>query len=150
NKQRRSGNGGQQLVALDGESGEVRRTIAVERPITPGHHIRCYPPKATERYLLLNKRGVEFLDIKGQNSMRHNWLRAPCHYGAVPANGLLYTPSHQCFCYPGVLLDGFNAFTSRTSLQPPPSGERKRLFRGPAWGTDGGDGNKGEKVPDSG
>ncbi|MFO7904732.1 MAG: PQQ-binding-like beta-propeller repeat protein [Planctomycetota bacterium] len=124
----------------DPQTGEVRRTVAVERLVTPGHHIRCYPPKATERYLLLNKRGVEFLDIKGENSMRHDWVRAPCHYGVMPANGLLYMPPHQCFCYPGVLLNGFNALTSRTSLEPrssgeESSGEENRLFRGPAWGT---------------
>ena len=112
-------------------TGEVKRKVTAERLVTPGHHIRCYPPKATERYLLLNKRGVEFLDLRGDNHMRQDWLRAPCYYGFMPANGLTYMPPHQCFCYPGVVMTGLNALTSRTSPETGSSDEH-RLVSGPA------------------
>lgn len=125
-------------------TGRVERQVGSERLITPGHHIRCYPPKATEHYLLLNKRGVEFLDLKGDNHMRHNWMRPDCRVGVMPANGLLYLPPHPCFCYPGVLLNGLNAFTSRTNPRLRSSGGTERLFRGPAW-NDAGEGGKREK-----
>ncbi len=116
-------------------TGEVKRTVTVPRLITPGHHIRCYPAKATERYLLLPKRGVEFVDLKGQNHMRHDWLRAPCRHGVVPANGLLYMPPHQCLCYPGVKLAGFNALSADLGEETnmPQQREQERLERGTAY-----------------
>ncbi len=119
----------------DPKTGKVRRTLELEKVITQGHHFRCYRSKATERYLLWPKRGVEFLDLQGKGHMRHDWLRAPCKYGVLPANGLLYVPSHQCFCYPGVKLNGFNALAPRGRFQVPGSGFRDgRLEKGPAYG----------------
>ena len=96
----------------DPTTGEVQKTVTAERLVTAGHHIRCYPPKATRRYLLLNKRGVEFFDLEGTNHMRANWTRGACGFGILPANGFLYTPPSQCFCYQGVLLTGLNALSA--------------------------------------
>ena len=121
-------------TGYDPLSGDLERTISVDRYITPGHHFRCYRPKATERYLLSTKRGVEFLDLRGDGHMRHNWLRAPCVHGFVPCNGLLYMPPHQCFCYPGTLLNGFNVLAGAVE-GPDRQKPTKRLVRGPAWGT---------------
>jgi len=116
-------------------TGQVKRTVTVPRLITPGHHIRCYPAKATQRYLLLPKRGVEFVDLAGENHMRHDWVRGPCGHGVVPANGLLYAPPHQCFCYPGVKLTGFNALSAGLVEQSrTPQQKQERLDRGPAYG----------------
>ena len=119
----------------DPRTGEVKRTVTVPRLITPGHHIRCYPAKATDRYLLLPKRGVEFVDLKGENHMRHDWLRGPCGHGVVPANGLLYAPPHQCFCYPGVKVTGFNALSADTGEETKTPQQRKleRFEFGPAY-----------------
>ena len=114
----------------DLKTGKVLRTLELQKVITQGHHFRCYRSKATEEYLLWPKRGVEFLDLDGADHMRHDWLRAPCKYGVLPANGLLYVPSNQCFCYPGVKLTGFNALAARATDGP--AGER--LQRGPAFG----------------
>ena len=47
----------------DPRTGEVKRTVSVSHLVTPGHHLRCYPAKATERFLLLPKRGIEFVDL---------------------------------------------------------------------------------------
>ncbi|MFO7902244.1 MAG: PQQ-binding-like beta-propeller repeat protein [Pirellulaceae bacterium] len=117
-------------------TGEVRKTVKAERLVTAGHHIRCYPPKATSRYLLLNKRGVEFFDLQGGDHMRANWTRGACGYGMLPANGFLYTPPSQCFCYQGVLLTGLNALASSRAV---PASEaagdepESRLQKGPAY-----------------
>ena len=122
--------------AYDPLTGEVRKTVTAERLVTAGHHIRCYPPKATKRYLLLNKRGVEFFDLQGTNHMRANWTRGACGFGILPANGFLYTPPSQCFCYQGVLLTGLNALaaTRESSVEGPESRARGRVERGPAFG----------------
>ena len=115
----------------DPATGQVKRTVTVPRLITPGHHIRCYPAKATDRYLLLPKRGVEFVDLRGENHMRHDWLRPPCGHGVMAANGLLYVPSHQCLCYPGVKVTGFNALAADLTQTREP--DTNRLQRGPAY-----------------
>ncbi len=94
-------------------NGKVKRTIKVKNLLSPGHHFRCYPGKATSRYLLWNKRGIEFMDLTGDNHMRHDWLRGMCHLGFMPANGMIYMPPHQCFCYPASKIDGFNAVVGR-------------------------------------
>ncbi len=116
----------------DPQTGQVKKEIRVPSLISQGHHVRCYPSKATERFLLLPKRGVEFLDLVGDDHMRHDWLRGVCAYGMLPANGLLYTPPHQCFCYPGVVLKGFNALTGDSPVAA--QLDQPRLIRGPAWG----------------
>ncbi|NQT11678.1 MAG: PQQ-binding-like beta-propeller repeat protein, partial [Planctomycetes bacterium] len=122
----------------DPATGEVRKTVSAERLVTAGHHIRCYPAKATSRYLLLNKRGVEFFDLEGTNHMRANWTRGACGFGMLPANGFLYAPPGQCFCYPGVLLTGFNALSAAREISQNEAAqhdEKPRLERGPAYGS---------------
>lgn len=117
-------------------TGQVVREVSVPKLISPGHHYRCYRSKATERYLMLPKRGVEFVDLAGDDHMRHDWLRAPCIYGVLLANGMLYLAPHQCVCYQGVLLSNFNALIAGTestseNAKEPASGPR--LQQGPAF-----------------
>ena len=127
---RRRGSG-VRFKGYDPKTGKVARTIEVSHLISQGHHVRCYPSKATERYLMLPKRGAEFLDLTGDDHMRHDWLRGVCAYGVMPANGLTYAPSHQCFCYPGVVLKGFNALNA---TDPPTEAKTANpLVRGPAY-----------------
>ncbi|MBL7039566.1 MAG: PQQ-binding-like beta-propeller repeat protein [Pirellulaceae bacterium] len=129
------------LVSKEGRdplTGEVKRTVTVRNLIDFGHHFRCYRSKATERYLLWPKRGVEFLDLEGTDFDRCDWLRAPCRLGIMPADGLLYVPPHQCFCYPGVLLNGFNALaperrSKSREVEESKSGTDSRLEKGPAY-----------------
>jgi len=118
----------------DLRTGEVKRSIDLMHLVSPGHHFRCYRSKATRRYLLWPKRGVEFIDVTGADHMRHDWLRAPCKLGFLPCNGLLYMAPHQCFCYPGVKLSGFNALASEPARRPA-APTAPRLQRGPAFGT---------------
>ena len=125
-----------QRIGYDLLTGKAKRTVSVPMLTSPGHHYRCYQSKATERYLLLPKRGVEYLDLKGDDHMRNDWLRAPCIYGVLPANGMLYVAPHQCVCYQGVLLSNFNALTSeRVKGEERRVKEEDRLVRGPAYTT---------------
>ncbi len=126
------------LVSKQGRdllTGEVKKTVTVRNLIDFGHHFRCYRSKATERYLLWPKRGVEFLDLEGTDFDRCDWLRAPCRLGTMPSAGLLYVPPHQCFCYPGVLLNGFNALAParESSVESPELTAEERIERGPAY-----------------
>ena len=101
--------------------------------ISPLHHYRCYRSKATDHFLLLTKRGVEFLDIQGDDHMRNDWLRAGCSFGFLPCNGLLYMTPHHCFCYPGVRMNGFLALASKQSDSGAKADDSPRLERGPAY-----------------
>ncbi|MGM0490396.1 MAG: PQQ-binding-like beta-propeller repeat protein, partial [Planctomycetota bacterium] len=96
-------------------TGKVARTLSLGKLISPGHHYRCHRSKATERFLIWPKRGAEFIDLEGEDHMRHDWVRAPCFTGATPANGLLYMPSSQCFCYPGVKIPGYLAMSAQAA-----------------------------------
>ncbi len=119
----------------DPVTGKVVREVSVPKLTSPGHHYRCYRSKATERYLMLPKRGVEFLDLAGRNHMRHDWLRAPCIYGVLPSNGMLYLAPHQCVCYQGVLLSNFNALKAgEAGDEEHMASGRQRLHEGPAYG----------------
>ena len=126
-----------QRVGYDLLTGEAKRKVSVPKLTSPGHHYRCYRSKATERFLLLPKRGVEFLDLQGNDHMRTDWLRAPCTYGVMPANGLLYVAPHQCVCYQGVLMSNFNALAPSPKSDGRSSKRRdseSRLVRGPRYG----------------
>ncbi len=124
-----------QRVGYDLLTGRPKRKVSVPKLTSPGHHYRCYRSKATERFLLLPKRGVEFLDLQGDDHMRHDWLRAPCIYGVMPANGIVYMAPHQCVCYQGVLMSNFNALTAAPQTQAPQQIDNiSRLVKGPKYG----------------
>ena len=103
-------------------------------PENPGHHHRCYLNKATDRYILVGRRGTEFIDLKSGDVLWHSWARGVCKYGVMPCNGLLYAPPHPCGCYVAAKLTGFNALaperSSRFTVSKPDEG---RLERGPAY-----------------
>lgn len=115
-------------------TGEVVRDISVPKLTSPGHHYRCYRSKATQRYLMLPKRGIEFVDLIGKDHMRNDWVRPPCIYGVLPSNGMLYVAPHQCVCYQGVLISNFNALKAHTGSETKLPTPQERLRRGPAWG----------------
>jgi len=103
-------------------------------PENPWHHHRCYLNKATDRYILVGRRGTEFIDLESGDVLWHSWARGVCKYGVMPCNGLLYTPPHPCACYVAAKLTGFNALAperaSRFTVNKPDEG---RLERGPAY-----------------
>jgi len=103
-------------------------------PENPGHHHRCWRNKATERYILGGRRGVEYIDLQTGDVLWHSWVRGVCKYGVMPCNGLLYAPPHACGCYIAAKLTGFYALASETDSGLS-SGKvsEDRLERGPAY-----------------
>ncbi|MHC4518666.1 MAG: outer membrane protein assembly factor BamB family protein, partial [Planctomycetota bacterium] len=118
----------------DLHTGEVKRTNNVMVDLqTSGHHHRCYREKATERYIMAGKRGIEMMDLEGDNHSRNNWVRGTCQYGILPANGLIYAPPHACGCYMESKLWGFWALAADRS-EIGEVAEGGRLTKGPAYG----------------
>jgi outer membrane protein assembly factor BamB len=123
-------------LGLDLRTGEQEQTTIKNTDLrTVGHHHRCYRQKATERYILEGYRGIEMYDTEKGEHSRHNWIRGTCQYGIMPANGLMYAPSHACGCFMEAKLRGFWALS--------PSDEdvtfenltgEGRLTKGPAYG----------------
>jgi outer membrane protein assembly factor BamB len=126
-------------VGRDLRTGEVKReNIPTSDLWTAGHHHRCYREKATERYLMTGKRGIEFFDLIGGQHSRNNWIRGLCQYGIMPCNGLIYAPAHACGCYMESQLHGFWALAAERDLASgaeSSASEGERLQRGPAYAT---------------
>ena len=114
-------------------TGKILKKI---EPKGPGHHHRCYQNKATDRYILGGRRGVEFIDLDKGDVLWHSWVRGVCRYGVMPSNGLLYAPPHACGCYIAAKLDGFHALAgeSKSKVEGPKS-KPSRIKKGPAYDT---------------
>jgi outer membrane protein assembly factor BamB len=98
-------------------------------------HNRCHRSKATDRYILASRTGIEFIDLAAKHWTPNNWVRGGCLYGIMPANGLVYAPPHSCGCYLESKLTGFNALAaeSPTRKLPREISDQGRLERGPAY-----------------
>jgi len=120
----------------DLRTGEVVASNNLQQElVTAGHHHRCYRNKATSRYIIEGYRGLEFMDTKGANHVRHNWIRGVCQYGIMPANGLVYIPSHNCGCYPEAKLYGFWTLSANQSaVDADKLAPSSHLEKGPAYG----------------
>ncbi len=110
--------------------------VAFERPpdkeffqTRMGHH-RCYRNRATDRFLVLGRAGVEFIDLATGKGSANHWVRGTCQYGIMPANGLLYVPPHSCACHLDAKLSGFNALDSGAPVGVGDPHEPGRLVRG--------------------
>ncbi|UCG48843.1 MAG: PQQ-binding-like beta-propeller repeat protein [Phycisphaerales bacterium] len=111
----------------DLKTGTITATLLTQKAW--GHH-RCYRNKATVKWLMVGRGGVQFIDPRNGTYRNYSWVRGTCQYGIMPANGLIYAPQHSCACNPESLLIGFNA------LSPRPSGgnDHMPLEKGPAYG----------------
>ncbi|MCF7848380.1 MAG: PQQ-binding-like beta-propeller repeat protein [Kiritimatiellales bacterium] len=123
---------GNSMKGWDLQTGAVKQELDLGHLISPGHHYRCHHARASERYLIWPKRGAEFIDVEKGEHMRNDWLRAPCFTGTLPANGLLYVPPSQCFCYPGAKVFGFLAMSAKKP-QPLKPSTAAQLVKGPAY-----------------
>ncbi len=101
-------------------------------------HNRCYRNRATRRYLILGRDGIEFVDPKKGTGSGHWWIRGTCQYGVMPANGLVYAPVHSCGCHPEEKLNGFNTLAPISSAPKTGADDAERLAKGPATGTKAG------------
>jgi outer membrane protein assembly factor BamB len=116
----------------DLRTGEIMQTRKIiGRLWTDGHHYRCYPGKATSRYIITAKRGIEMIDMYGENHSRNNWARGTCRVGVTPSNGLIYAPPHSCGCYVEAKIFGFHALAPARTAD---SSNPERLEKGPAYG----------------
>jgi outer membrane protein assembly factor BamB len=99
-------------------------------------HHRCYIAKATDKFILPSRTGIEFVDLKKQEWDINHWVRGGCLYGVMPCNGLVYAPPHNCACYPEAKIYGLNALAPATPSRQisPEATAENRLTRGPAYG----------------
>ncbi|MFW6163209.1 MAG: PQQ-binding-like beta-propeller repeat protein [Planctomycetota bacterium] len=125
----------------DPRTGQVKSTRPKDQQffsVGMNHH-RCHRNKATSRYLVLGRAGVEFIDLGSGRGVANHWTRGGCQYGVMPCNGLLYCPSHSCACYIEAKINGF--FALAPERKGPGTGDEgraengSRLEKGPAFGS---------------
>ncbi len=122
------------FTGRDPHTGEVKVQFTPDVQTYWFHH-RCYRGKATDRYLLMSRAGIEFVDIRRQHWDVNHWVRGACLYGVMPANGLVYAPQHPCACYLEAKLVGLNALaTDDPAWKVEDVPQSERLERGPAYG----------------
>ncbi len=124
------------LIGVDLSTGDIAKRYSTQSVFDEVHHHRCYRNKATERYLLTARRGIEFLDVATGQCQAHHWVRGGCRYGIMPCNGLVYAPPHPCQCYITDKISGFFALAAAPARHPvvPPPAEADPMEQGPAWG----------------
>jgi hypothetical protein len=97
-------------------------------------HHRCYMGKATEKYIIPSRTGIEYVDMEKQHWDLNHWVRGACLYGVMPANGLTYAGPHNCACYPEAKLDGMAVMASAPRYpMPANTPDDQRLVKGPAY-----------------
>lgn len=101
-------------------------------------HQRCYPSKATEKYIIPSRTGLEFVDLEKEHWNVNHYTRGGCFYGVMPSNGLVYTPPNACACYLESKLEGFGAIGGAFAAEPDLKKEEEgnRLEKGPAYNAD--------------
>ena len=133
---------GTHFTALGLHTGQtVKDLVAENLPVFPMHP-RCYPSRATERYIMTAGMGTEFY-VPGEKTLDiNNVVRGCCIYGVMPCNGLLYKPPDSCACYYMSKLEHFCALApapvGKSQVKPLP--DELRLVKGPAY-ADAGSGN---------
>jgi outer membrane protein assembly factor BamB len=122
-------------VAWDLHTGEQMKDMPNDAGDIYWFHQRCYPSRATEKYFIPSKTGIEFVDTeKGHWDINH-YVRGSCSYGVMPSNGLIYAPPSACACYMEAKLFGISALggniQSGFSLED--AAKERRLEKGPAY-----------------
>jgi len=127
-----AGRGSNTWTGCNIKTGEVEREFRPDIQSYWFHH-RCHRSKATTKYLLPSRTGIEFVDWRAETWNRNHWVRGACVYGIMPCNGLVYAPQHPCACYMETKLNGFNALApaAKEPLRKPT--ENARLEKGPAY-----------------
>ncbi|MFZ5833679.1 MAG: PQQ-binding-like beta-propeller repeat protein, partial [Planctomycetota bacterium] len=123
------------FTGRDLRTGEVRVEFPPDVKTHWFHH-RCYRAKATSKYLLTSRTGIEFVDPSTKHWTCHHWVRGACLYGIMPANGMIYNMPHPCACYLEAKMYGFNALAPKTASRAIPRDipNAGRLEQGPAFG----------------
>jgi len=109
--------GGTHFKVMNLRTGEVEKDFVAKN--LPGFpmHPRCYPSRATTKYIMTNGMGTEFHEIGSDTVDINNMVRGSCIYGVMPSNGLLYKPPDSCACYYQSKLEYFCALAPRRSTK---------------------------------
>jgi len=128
------------FTGWDVHTGQVVKEFAPDVDTYWFHH-RCYRSKATDKYILCSRTGIEFVDVRSQTWTTNHWVRGGCLYGVMPCNGLIYNPPHNCACYFEAKQYGFNALAPAYphGQYPSTAPDDQRLEPGPAYGSAAGD-----------
>ena len=118
----------------DLRTGEVKKSFEPDVEAWWFHH-RCHRAKATDKFLLTSRTGIEFVDTEKEKVKIHHWVRGACLYGILPCNGMIYAPPDPCACYPEAQQNGFSALApaapeSSAFVDMP---DKERLLKGPAY-----------------
>ena len=126
------GNGTGEFTGLALKTGTVRTTF---KPDSNSYwfHQRCYPQKATQKYILTSRTGIEYVDPVTKHWELNHWVRGACTFGVMPANGYTYAPQHPCACYPESKLSGMNALAAKQQYSLAPNQSVVRLVKGSAY-----------------
>jgi outer membrane protein assembly factor BamB len=130
-----SGNQTGEYRGFDPVTGELKKSFFPDVPEgTYWFHHRCYMAKATEKYLMPSRTGLEFVDMEKKHWDLNHWVRGACLYGVMPANGLTYAGPHNCACYPEAKLDGMAVLANDPRYpMPADTPDAERLVKGPAY-----------------
>lgn len=130
-----SGSQSGEFVGRDVRTGEVKKRFLPDvPPDTYWFHHRCYIAKATEKFLIPSRTGIEYVDHEKEHWDLNHWVRGACLYGVLPCNGLTYAGPHNCACYPEAKLFGMNSLAPRARHPLPPAlAAESRLEKGPAF-----------------
>jgi outer membrane protein assembly factor BamB len=124
---------GTHFKVLDLSTGEIEKDFVARN--LPGFpmHPRCYPGRATTKYIMTNGIGTEFYKVGGEEVDIYNYIRGSCIYGVMPCNGLLYKPPDSCACYYQSKLEYFCALAPG-EFKAESSNLKDRLEKGPVYG----------------
>ena len=122
------------FTGRDPRTGEVKKEFAPDVDTYWFHH-RCYRGKATDKYLLTSRTGIEFIDVRQEHWNINHWIRGACLYGVMPANGLIYAPQNPCACYEETKSMGFNALAPESDKPriPESATNADRIEKGPVY-----------------
>jgi hypothetical protein len=122
------------MTGRDLHTGQIQSEFTPDVETHWFHH-RCYRAKATDKYLLFSRTGIEFIDHAKEHWICHHWVRGACHYGIMPCNGLIYAPQHPCACYIEAKLSGFTALAPPSPTMQPRRDvpDTERLTCGPSY-----------------
>ncbi len=121
------------FVGVDVATGKIRESVDADALLWKGggHH-RCFRNKATSDFIIMCRRVTEFVDMDSGDIVKHKWIKGACGYGIMPANGLLYVPTHNCSC----MMEGkFAGFIAVGSSDEEVARGGKPLTKGPAYAT---------------
>jgi len=125
---------GTHFQAVDAKTGDIRHDFVADQIEAFFMHQRCYPGRATQRYIMTSGTGTEFLELGTEQCELHHWLRGSCIYGVMPCNGLLYKPPESCACYYQSKLPHFCALAPAGAESRGETSKEDRLEKGPAYG----------------